>query len=290
MSSRFHINSKGEAGKCAASPGACPFGTPDEHYETAEAARAGYETLQEAKLAAGPPRSSKALKRRYPEAYTMVCNSAEEAYGLNAETRVGDTILTKSGRLYRVRISNDWNQEFSLEELNITNGVPIEIAHELKYFQDDFEGAITVGDYAQTDKIAKERLDVRLAHIKKRHAEAKDQSEEAIKKMAILARDMPQAFEEVEKVRKPTRKEREVYEAEESYRYKIRLDYERYARIAERPNEPVWSNAYAEVERERAEIDKAAERNLPRLPSKKHFKAMNARSPLGSTQATKSTS
>lgn len=43
----FHINPEtGEAGKCRAKNGNCPFGSADEHYPTAEAARDAYETSQ----------------------------------------------------------------------------------------------------------------------------------------------------------------------------------------------------------------------------------------------------
>lgn len=43
---RYHINSKGEAGICRAHKGACPFGGDDNHFPTAELARAVYEEEQ----------------------------------------------------------------------------------------------------------------------------------------------------------------------------------------------------------------------------------------------------
>ena len=45
----FHVNDKGEAGSCSASSGNCPFGGPEEHFTSAEAARKAYETKTEAK-------------------------------------------------------------------------------------------------------------------------------------------------------------------------------------------------------------------------------------------------
>ncbi len=39
----FHINGKGEAGKCSASKGNCPFGEVEDHFASAEDARASYE-------------------------------------------------------------------------------------------------------------------------------------------------------------------------------------------------------------------------------------------------------
>jgi len=45
----FHVNPEtGDAGKCRAAKGKCPFGSLDEHYTTAEAARAAYEESQTA--------------------------------------------------------------------------------------------------------------------------------------------------------------------------------------------------------------------------------------------------
>lgn len=43
---RYHINSKGEVGICRAHKGACPFGGDDNHFPTAELARAAYEEEQ----------------------------------------------------------------------------------------------------------------------------------------------------------------------------------------------------------------------------------------------------
>lgn len=43
MAEKFHINSKGEPGRCSAQHGGCPFGSEDEHYATREGASAAYE-------------------------------------------------------------------------------------------------------------------------------------------------------------------------------------------------------------------------------------------------------
>lgn len=40
---KFHINSNGEAGRCKAEKGGCPFGGESEHFTSAEAAREHYE-------------------------------------------------------------------------------------------------------------------------------------------------------------------------------------------------------------------------------------------------------
>lgn len=43
MAEKFHINSKGEPGRCSAEHGGCPFGTEGDHYVTKEGASAAYE-------------------------------------------------------------------------------------------------------------------------------------------------------------------------------------------------------------------------------------------------------
>ncbi len=51
MAAKFHVNGKGEAGKCSASNGKCPFGGEtgtENHYDTVEQAQAAAEKLLEA--------------------------------------------------------------------------------------------------------------------------------------------------------------------------------------------------------------------------------------------------
>lgn len=43
MAQKFHINSKGEPGRCSAQHGGCPFGSESEHYATKESASLAYE-------------------------------------------------------------------------------------------------------------------------------------------------------------------------------------------------------------------------------------------------------
>lgn len=43
----FHLNSKGEPGRCKAQPGNCPFGDETAHYGTKEQARLAYEATME---------------------------------------------------------------------------------------------------------------------------------------------------------------------------------------------------------------------------------------------------
>jgi len=46
---KFHINPKtGNPGECHAEKGGCPFGSPEEHFDDATAARTAYEKRMEA--------------------------------------------------------------------------------------------------------------------------------------------------------------------------------------------------------------------------------------------------
>jgi hypothetical protein len=40
---KFHINTKGEPGSCSATINSCPYGGPNEHYDSKETARSAYE-------------------------------------------------------------------------------------------------------------------------------------------------------------------------------------------------------------------------------------------------------
>jgi len=51
---KYHINSKGEPGKCSAKSGNCPFGSAEEHYSSAEDAQAAYEQAMAAAAVPGP--------------------------------------------------------------------------------------------------------------------------------------------------------------------------------------------------------------------------------------------
>lgn len=44
--SKFHINENGDPGKCSAKKGNCPFGGPNDHFDSKEAARTAYEQKQ----------------------------------------------------------------------------------------------------------------------------------------------------------------------------------------------------------------------------------------------------
>lgn len=51
MSDKFHINKKGEAGRCSAQSDRCPFGGESEHYSSTDEAQKAYENLQKSQVA-----------------------------------------------------------------------------------------------------------------------------------------------------------------------------------------------------------------------------------------------
>lgn len=51
MSEQFHINRKGEAGRCSAQSERCPFGGASEHYSSTDEAQKAYENLQKSQIA-----------------------------------------------------------------------------------------------------------------------------------------------------------------------------------------------------------------------------------------------
>jgi hypothetical protein len=59
MANNFHINMRGEAGECRAEQGGCPFGGPEDHYASPEAARAAYESFHSEQTFAQPVRKEK---------------------------------------------------------------------------------------------------------------------------------------------------------------------------------------------------------------------------------------
>src|SRR6478735_5716445 len=54
MADRYHVNKKGEAGKCRAEQGPCPYGSSDEHYSSAAEAQAAYEEAMGDATVPGP--------------------------------------------------------------------------------------------------------------------------------------------------------------------------------------------------------------------------------------------
>lgn len=105
---KYHINpATGEAGPCRASKGGCPFGTPEEHFDSIEAAR---EAFEKSMAVAEVPTLAKKTRRRvlsrgefaanvdsisYDELEAFVSHSAENYAFVNQliEERAPVTIL-----------------------------------------------------------------------------------------------------------------------------------------------------------------------------------------------------
>lgn len=60
---KYHVNAKGEPGRCSANAGKCPFGGEDRHHESAQEARSAYEArMTESLIPAGMEKKDLGLK------------------------------------------------------------------------------------------------------------------------------------------------------------------------------------------------------------------------------------
>lgn len=74
MANRYHINKKGEAGKCEAEKGKCPFGGDENHFTSLAAARTAFEASQ----------TTTSLSLKEMNAIAKTTDSAEEIENLIA--------------------------------------------------------------------------------------------------------------------------------------------------------------------------------------------------------------
>jgi hypothetical protein len=103
---KYHINGKGEAGKCSAQQGGCPFGDESEHFTSADAARKHYEKEMEGNATpAATPMLAKFDKMPAPEA---------PRFG-KIQTYEFDKAEKKVREAYR-EVENDKTQEPTSEE------------------------------------------------------------------------------------------------------------------------------------------------------------------------------
>lgn len=64
----FHVNPEtGEAGQCSAQKGKCPFGAFDEHFTSAEAARADYEKRMESATIVAQKKDGRSVRGNWPD-------------------------------------------------------------------------------------------------------------------------------------------------------------------------------------------------------------------------------
>jgi len=109
---KFHINSNGEAGRCSATKGGCPFGGESEHFTSAEAAREHYENTMTgeavpAKATKKPGRvkpvlpENETFENRQPYPYEAESKKAWKAYNdASAEARKDPSLKPEAEKLY----------------------------------------------------------------------------------------------------------------------------------------------------------------------------------------------
>jgi hypothetical protein len=105
--SKFHINASGEAGKCSATQGKCPFGGESQHYDSAEVARVAFELSMAGKsLPTVSKRTQKtvATKRGEPISRT---NFDPEEWGNFA---YDDVFYDTKDEVEKLR-ENNWSEE-----------------------------------------------------------------------------------------------------------------------------------------------------------------------------------
>jgi hypothetical protein len=90
---KFHINSKGDPGKCSAKNGGCPFGSESDHYNTPEQARQEFERANsESQLSAHSKKDFNTLEQinspipkaefiKFNEAFILESTNDSERYG-----------------------------------------------------------------------------------------------------------------------------------------------------------------------------------------------------------------
>lgn len=96
---KFHINGNGEAGQCKAEKGGCPFGGPEDHFTSIEAAREQAEALLEAENGWGSAKRQEDPYKLTPQAVdlineisTLENNPARYQYGFPEDEMIRSNI------------------------------------------------------------------------------------------------------------------------------------------------------------------------------------------------------
>jgi len=112
---KFHVNAAGEAGKCKATKGNCPFGGEAEHFTSAEAAREHYEksmqTVTTRKLSKAKPVLPQNETFEAPELYEY---QKEYDAGWAAFHREEDPEKKEAIRLQNSKLSEAWGRSGNL--------------------------------------------------------------------------------------------------------------------------------------------------------------------------------
>jgi hypothetical protein len=134
MLMKFHINSNGEAGRCSATKGGCPFGGESEHFTSAEAAREHYEKTMTgeavpAKATKKPGRvkpvlpENETFENRQPYPYETESKKAWKAYNeAAAEARKDPSLKPEADKLYQAaqNLSSVYRKAYDLHKERVS--------------------------------------------------------------------------------------------------------------------------------------------------------------------------
>lgn len=221
---RYHINPKGEPGKCSVITGTCPYGAYEDHFSSVEEARAAFESGQiqvptiVKKAHSGPT---------YPNLYAFVESSD---YNLDPKTsRVGDSVFTESGRLYRISHIDRFDKLSGIRviELNPETGEPkSHVSRLLSHYGDNFATAKIVANYRvgeeKTEAVLRDKIAGQIREEEKLYLE-RDRAENTVNGIALQA---PEAFEALEELpKRASRAERNAHFEEDQRRRDIQTRY-----------------------------------------------------------------
>lgn len=100
--SKFHVNSKGEPGRCSAEKGHCPYGDAEHHYATKAEAQQAYE----ASMTPVPVALTKAQRLRSAHLDQLVAHVGNSGRG-NGRGTVDDPINVKGDTLLAARLLSE---------------------------------------------------------------------------------------------------------------------------------------------------------------------------------------
>jgi len=221
----FHINTNGDAGKCIARKGRCPFGSPEEHFSSLEEARENYEKIA-IETQSGFFGRKRTQAKTIPETYVRIRNRrGVETYGIGRDLVDGDTILTKQGRLYRLFRTTDYSlpfseqEKFELMELEPKTGAPLDGRRKSERgFKDDFSESVLIIEYNESVKLKKKWLQDENREIKEGWSQLLKEQSENTKEIQGVLRANPKIDEDVPRHERATSEGREKYFAREAAR------------------------------------------------------------------------
>lgn len=115
MTEKFHVNSKGEPGKCSAQSGGCPFGSEAEHHSSKDAAAAAYEKNMKSQLLPKVSKISSTVTVVPPKVLSAEENSARGEGAYPSDEILSPAIAAKFNDISSLAASSSENIEVAFE-------------------------------------------------------------------------------------------------------------------------------------------------------------------------------